>query len=307
MLYQNIIETIGSTPLVKINHLDPESAEIYVKLESFNPGGSTKDRPALYMIQAAEKAGLIKKGDTFIEATSGNMGIALSMIGAALGYKIVIVMPDTMSEERRRIVKAYGAELILTEGKLGMAGAVAKSEELAKAHDYFLIRQFENAANPEIHRITTAKEILADTEGKVDIFIAAVGTGGTITGTSEVLRAHNPNVKIIAVEPDASPVLSGGKPGPHKIQGIGAGFVPLVLNTKIYDEVVQVSNDDAIAASRALAQNEGLLVGISAGANAHVAALIAARPENKGKTIVTILCDTGERYLSSGLYDYDEE
>ncbi|MBP9520838.1 MAG: pyridoxal-phosphate dependent enzyme, partial [Enterococcus sp.] len=224
MLYQNIIETIGSTPLVKINHLDPESAEIFVKLESFNPGGSTKDRPALYMIQAAEKAGFIKKGDTLIEATSGNMGIALSMIGAALGYKIVIVMPDTMSEERRRIVKAYGAELILTEGKLGMAGAVAKSEELAKAHDYFLIRQFENAANLLSHEETTAVEILHDLSGEVDAFVAGVGTGGTISGVGKVLKAHHSNVLNVAVQPAKSPVLTGGTPAGHGIQGIGANF-----------------------------------------------------------------------------------
>ena len=305
----NITELIGNTPLVKLQGASNASgATVLGKCEFMNPSHSVKDRIGTNMINAAIKAGLITKDTTVIEPTSGNTGIALASVCAALGIKLVLTMPASMSIERRRLLKALGATLVLTPPEKGMKGAIEKAIELKEeTPNSYIPQQFENAANPEIHRITTAKEILADTEGKVDIFIAAVGTGGTITGTSEVLRAHNPNVKIIAVEPDASPVLSGGKPGPHKIQGIGAGFVPLVLNTKIYDEVVQVSNDDAIAASRALAQNEGLLVGISAGANAHVAALIAARPENKGKTIVTILCDTGERYLSSGLYDYDEE
>ncbi|MBP7226971.1 MAG: cysteine synthase A [Aliarcobacter sp.] len=305
----NITELIGNTPLVKLQAASNASgATVLGKCEFMNPSHSVKDRIGTNMINTAIKAGLINKDTTVIEPTSGNTGIALASVCAALGIKLVLTMPASMSIERRRLLKALGATLVLTPPEKGMKGAIEKAIELKEeTPNSYIPQQFENAANPEIHRITTAKEILADTEGKVDIFIAAVGTGGTITGTSEVLRAHNPNVKIIAVEPDASPVLSGGKPGPHKIQGIGAGFVPLVLNTKIYDEVVQVSNDDAIAASRALAQNEGLLVGISAGANAHVAALIAARPENKGKTIVTILCDTGERYLSSGLYDYDEE
>ena len=305
----NITELIGNTPLVKLQAASNASgATVLGKCEFMNPSHSVKDRIGTNMINTAIKAGLITKDTTVIEPTSGNTGIALASVCAALGIKLVLTMPASMSIERRRLLKALGATLVLTPPEKGMKGAIEKAIELKEeTPNSYIPQQFENAANPEIHRITTAKEILADTDGKVDIFIAAVGTGGTITGTSEVLRAHNPNVKIIAVEPDASPVLSGGKPGPHKIQGIGAGFVPLVLNTKIYDEVVQVSNDDAIAASRALAQNEGLLVGISAGANAHVAALIAARPENKGKTIVTILCDTGERYLSSGLYDYDEE
>ena len=305
----NITELIGNTPLVKLQGASNTSgATVLGKCEFMNPSHSVKDRIGTNMINAAIKAGLITKDTTVIEPTSGNTGIALASVCAALGIKLILTMPASMSIERRRLLKALGATLVLTPPEKGMKGAIEKAIELKEeTTNSYIPQQFENAANPEIHRITTAKEILADTDGKVDIFIAAVGTGGTITGTSEVLRAHNPNVKIIAVEPDASPVLSGGKPGPHKIQGIGAGFVPLVLNTKIYDEVVQVSNDDAIAASRALAQNEGLLVGISAGANAHVAALIAARPENKGKTIVTILCDTGERYLSSGLYDYDEE
>ena len=305
----NITELIGNTPLVKLQAASNASgATVLGKCEFMNPSHSVKDRIGTNMINTAIKAGLINKDTTVIEPTSGNTGIALASVCAALGIKLVLTMPASMSIERRRLLKALGATLVLTPPEKGMKGAIEKAIELKEeTPNSYIPQQFENAANPEIHRITTAKEILADTDGKVDIFIAAVGTGGTITGTSEVLRAHNPNVKIIAVEPDASPVLSGGKPGPHKIQGIGAGFVPLVLNTKIYDEVIQVSNDDAIAASRALAQNEGLLVGISAGANAHVAALIAARPENKGKTIVTILCDTGERYLSSGLYDYDEE
>ena len=301
MLYQNIIETIGSTPLVKINHLDPESAEIYVKLESFNPGGSTKDRPALYMIQAAEKAGFIKKGDTLIEATSGNMGIALSMIGAALGYKIVIVMPDTMSEERRRIVKAYGAELILTEGKLGMAGAVAKSEELAKAHDYFLIRQFENAANLLSHEETTAVEILHDLSGEVDAFVAGVGTGGTISGVGKVLKAHHSTVLNVAVQPAKSPVLTGGTPAGHGIQGIGANFIPGIYDKDIVDEVLDMDEETAYAAARELGKKAGLLVGMSSGGN-FAAAKVIAKKLGKGKKVVTVLPDTGERYLSTILF-----
>ena len=305
----NITELIGNTPLVKLQAASNASgATVLGKCEFMNPSHSVKDRIGTNMINTAIKAGLINKDTTVIEPTSGNTGIALASVCAALGIKLILTMPASMSIERRRLLKALGADLVLTAPEKGMKGAIEKAVELQEATpNSFIPQQFANAANPEIHRLTTAKEILADTDGKIDIFVAAIGTGGTITGTGEVLKAHNPNIQIIAVEPEASPVLSGGKPGPHKIQGIGAGFVPLVLNTKIYDEVVQVSNDDAIAASRALAQNEGLLVGISAGANAHVAALIAARPENKGKTIVTILCDTGERYLSSGLYDYDEE
>ena len=305
----NITELIGNTPLVKLQAASNASgATVLGKCEFMNPSHSVKDRIGTNMINTAIKAGLINKDTTVIEPTSGNTGIALASVCAALGIKLVLTMPASMSIERRRLLKALGATLVLTPPEKGMKGAIEKAIELKEeTPNSYIPQQFENAANPEIHRITTAKEILADTDGKVDIFIAAVGTGGTITGTSEVLRAHNPNVKIIAVEPDASPVLSGGKPGPHKIQGIGAGFVPDVLNTKIYDEVLQVSNDDAIASSRKIAQSEGLLVGISAGANIYAASLIAARPENKGKTIVTILCDTGERYLSSGLYDYDEE
>ena len=305
----NITELIGNTPLVKLQGASNASgATVLGKCEFMNPSHSVKDRIGTNMINAAIKAGLITKDTTVIEPTSGNTGIALASVCAALGIKLVLTMPSSMSIERRRLLKALGADLVLTAPEKGMKGAIEKAVELQETTpNSFIPQQFANAANPEIHRLTTAKEILADTDGKIDIFVAAIGTGGTITGTGEVLKAHNPNVQIIAVEPEASPVLSGGKPGPHKIQGIGAGFVPDVLNTKIYDEVLQVSNDDAIATSRKIAQTEGLLVGISAGANIHAAQLIAARPENKGKTIVTILCDTGERYLSSGLYDYDEE
>ena len=305
----NITELIGNTPLVKLQGASNTSgATVLGKCEFMNPSHSVKDRIGTNMINTAIKAGLITKETTVIEPTSGNTGIALASVCAALGIKLILTMPSSMSIERRRLLKALGADLVLTAPEKGMKGAIEKAVELQETTpNSFIPQQFANAANPEIHRLTTAKEILADTDGKIDIFVAAIGTGGTITGTGEVLKAHNPNIQIIAVEPEASPVLSGGKPGPHKIQGIGAGFVPDVLNTKIYDEVLQVSNDDAIATSRKIAQTEGLLVGISAGANIHAAQLIAARPENKGKTIVTILCDTGERYLSSGLYDYDEE
>ena len=305
----NITELIGNTPLVKLQGAsETGGATVLGKCEFMNPSHSVKDRIGTNMINTAIKAGLIKEGTTVIEPTSGNTGIALASVCAALGIKLILTMPSSMSIERRRLLKALGADLVLTAPEKGMKGAIEKAVELQEeTPNSFIPQQFGNAANPEIHRLTTAKEILADTDGKIDIFVAAIGTGGTITGVGEVLKAHNPNIQIIAVEPEASPVLSGGKPGPHKIQGIGAGFVPDVLNTKIYDEVLQVSNDDAIASSRKLAQKEGLLIGISAGANVHAAELIAARPENKGKTIVTILCDTGERYLSSGLYDYDEE
>ena len=305
----NITELIGNTPLVKLQGASNASgATVLGKCEFMNPSHSVKDRIGTNMINSALKAGLINKETTVIEPTSGNTGIALASVCAALGIKLILTMPASMSIERRRLLKALGATLVLTPPEKGMKGAIEKAMEIKEeTPNSFIPQQFQNGANPEIHRLTTAKEILADTDGKIDILVAAIGTGGTITGTGEVLKAFNPNIKVIAVEPEASPVLSGGKPGPHRIQGIGAGFVPDVLNTKVYDEVVQVSNDDAILASRKLAQTEGLLVGISAGANAHAAAQIAARPENKGKVIVTILCDTGERYLSSGLYDYEEE
>ncbi|MCG3674959.1 cysteine synthase A [Aliarcobacter butzleri] len=306
---KNITELIGNTPLVQLQEASNKSgATVLGKCEFLNPTHSVKDRIGTNMINTALKEGLINKDTIVIEPTSGNTGIALASVCAALGIKLILTMPASMSIERRRLLQALGAKLVLTPPEKGMKGAIEKANELKEeTPNSFIPQQFANKANPEIHRLTTAQEILKDTDGKIDIFIAAVGTGGTLTGTGEVLKAHNPNIKIIAVEPEASPVLSGGNPGPHKIQGIGAGFVPDILNTKIYDEIIQVSNDAAIETSRQLAQNEGLLVGISAGANAYVASQVAKRPENKGKTIVTILCDTGERYLSSGLYNYEEE
>jgi len=306
---ENITQLVGNTPLVKLQKASEESgATVLGKCEFMNPSHSVKDRIGTNMINTALEKGLINKDTTVIEPTSGNTGIALASVCASLGIKLILTMPSSMSIERRRLLKALGADLVLTEPEKGMKGAIGKAIEISeKIENSFIPQQFANAANPEIHRRTTAKEILADTDGKVDIFIAAIGTGGTITGTGEVLKQNNPNVQIIAVEPEASPVLSGGKPGPHKIQGIGAGFVPDVLNTKVYDEIIQVSNEEALASSRSIAKEEGLLIGISGGANAHIAKVVAARPENKGKVIVTILCDTGERYLSSGLYDYDEE
>lgn len=306
---ENITQLVGNTPLVKLQKASEESGAIVLgKCEFMNPSHSVKDRIGTNMINTALEQGLINKDTTVIEPTSGNTGIALASVCASLGIKLILTMPSSMSIERRRLLKALGADLVLTEPEKGMKGAIGKAIEISeKIENSFIPQQFANAANPEIHRRTTAKEILADTDGKVDIFIAAIGTGGTITGTGEVLKQNNPNVQIIAVEPEASPVLSGGKPGPHKIQGIGAGFVPDVLNTKVYDEIIQVSNEEALASSRSIAKEEGLLIGISGGANAHIAKVVAARPENKGKVIVTILCDTGERYLSSGLYDYDEE
>ncbi|RXJ91552.1 cysteine synthase A [Arcobacter sp. CECT 8983] len=301
----NVTELIGNTPLVKLQAASEKSgATVLGKCEFMNPTHSVKDRIGTNMIKAALEQNLINENTTVIEPTSGNTGIALASVCAGLGIKLILTMPSSMSIERRKLLKALGAELVLTEPEKGMKGAVEKANELAeKTENSFVPQQFANGANPEIHRKTTAKEILDDTDGKVDILVAAIGTGGSITGIGEVLKEHNPNIQVIAVEPEASPVLSGGKPGPHRIQGIGAGFVPDVLNTTVYDEVVQVSNEDAIAASRNLASSEGLLVGISAGANAFIAEQVAARPENKGKTIVTILCDTGERYLSVGLYD----
>ncbi|QKJ24612.1 cysteine synthase A [Poseidonibacter lekithochrous] len=306
---ENLTQLIGNTPLVKLQETSENTGALVLgKCEFMNPTHSVKDRIGTNMINTALEQGLITKDTTVIEPTSGNTGIALASVCAALGIKLVLTMPSSMSIERRRLLKALGADLVLTEPAKGMKGAVDRANELAEeTPNSFVPQQFNNGANPEIHRKTTAQEILADTDGKIDIFIAAIGTGGTITGVGEVLKAQNPDIQVIAVEPEDSPVLSGGKPGPHKIQGIGAGFVPGVLNTEIYDEVVQVSNDDSFAHARHLAKSEGLLVGISAGANALVAQRVAERPENKGKTIVTILCDTGERYLSTVLYPNDEE
>ncbi len=300
----NVTELIGNTPLVKLQKASATGATVLGKCEFMNPTHSVKDRIGNNMVKDALKKGLINEDTTVIEPTSGNTGIALAAVCAGLGLKLILTMPSSMSIERRRILKALGADLVLTEPEKGMKGAVDKAAELGEEiENSFIPQQFANPANPEIHRLTTAKEILADTDGKIDILVAAIGTGGSITGIAEVLKEHNPEIQIVAVEPEASPILSGGKPGPHKIQGIGAGFVPDVLNTGIYDEVIQVSNENAIATSRALAKEEGLLVGISAGANTFIASQVAAREENKGKTIVTILCDTGERYLSAGLYD----
>jgi cysteine synthase A len=305
MKYANdITELIGNTPLVKLKKASVNDTTVLGKCEFMNPTHSVKDRIGFNMINEALKEGLINENTTVIEPTSGNTGIALAAVCAAKGIKLVLTMPSSMSLERRKLLQALGAQLVLTEPEKGMKGAVDKADELSKeTPNSFVPQQFANKANPAIHRITTAKEILEQTDGKVDILVAAIGTGGSITGIGEVLKQHNPNIQVIAVEPVASPVLSGGKPGPHKIQGIGAGFIPSILNTSVYDEIVQVSNEDAIATSRALAKEEGILVGISAGANSFVSSQIAARPENKGKTIVTILCDTGERYLSAGLYD----
>ena len=296
---ENVSELIGNTPMVRLGRLvSPDMAEVLVKLEQFNPGGSVKDRICLSMIEAAEKKGLLKKGSTIIEPTSGNTGIGLAMISAARGYKCVLTMPETMSMERRHILRAYGAEIILTEGAKGMRGAVEKAEELSKKDpNSFMPQQFRNPANPDAHRKTTAKEILEAVDGKIDAFVSGVGTGGTITGVGEILKKHNSKIKIIAVEPKKSPVLSGGQPGPHKIQGIGAGFVPEVLNRRVIDEIVQVDDDDAFKTSSALARDEGIFAGISSGA-AVWAALKVAKELGRGKRVVVILPDTGERYLS---------
>jgi len=298
-----ITELIGNTPVVRLNKVaGKDDAVIWTKLESFNPGGSVKDRICLSMIEAAEKEGKIKPGATIIEPTSGNTGIGLAMVCAAKGYKLVLTMPETMSVERRMLLKAYGAELILTPGSEGMKGAVMRAEELAKENkNYFIPQQFKNPANPEIHRRTTAQEILRQVKESIDAFVSGVGTGGTITGVGEVLKSKYPGIKIVAVEPTASPVLSGGTPGPHKIQGIGAGFIPDVLNMKIIDAIITVKDDEAKETAVRLAEKEGLLVGISSGAAAF-AALKVARELGKGKTVVVIFPDTGERYLSTGLF-----
>ncbi|MCP5309872.1 cysteine synthase A [Cognatazoarcus halotolerans] len=305
---KDVTELIGNTPLVRLNRLTREStATVALKLEFFNPAHSVKDRIAVSMIDAAEKAGRIGPDSIILEPTSGNTGIGLAMVCAARGYKCAFVMPETMSRERRLLLKAYGAELILTPGPEGMGGAIAKARALAESDSrYFIPQQFENPANPEIHRSTTAEEIWRDTDGKVDILVSGIGTGGTITGVGEVLKARNPSVKVIAVEPDASPVLSGGQKGPHPIQGIGAGFIPAILNTGIYDQVARVKNDDAFDIARRLATEEGLLVGISSGAAVWAALEEAKKPENAGKLIVVIVPSFGERYLSTALYAHLE-
>ncbi len=305
-IYTSADQLIGKTPLLELTHIEKErqlEARILAKLEYFNPAGSVKDRVALAMIQDAEQRGVLKPNSVIIEPTSGNTGIGLASVAAARGYRIIIVMPETMSVERRQIMKAYGAELVLTDGAQGMKGAIAKANELAEQiPDSFVPGQFVNPANPAIHRTTTGPEIWQDTDGNVDIFVAGVGTGGTVTGVGEYLKSQCPKVKVVAVEPATSPVLSEGHAGPHKIQGIGAGFVPDVLNTKVYDEIIPVSNEDAFATGRLIGHKEGVLVGISSGAAVWAAIELAKRPENKGKTIVVLLPDTGDRYLSTPLF-----
>jgi len=306
-IYTSADQLIGKTPLLELTHIEKElnlKAKILAKLEYFNPAGSVKDRIAKAMIDDAEATGKLKPGSVIIEPTSGNTGIGLASVAAARGYRIILVMPETMSVERRQLMQAYGAELVLTEGSKGMKGAIAKADELAKKIlDSFIPGQFVNPANPAVHRATTGPEIWADTDGKVDIFVAGVGTGGTVTGVGEYLKSQNPTVKVVAVEPAGSPVLSKGTPGAHKIQGIGAGFVPQVLNTGVYDEIIAVENEDAFATGRKIGKAEGVLVGISSGAAVFAAIELAQRPENAGKTIVVLLPDTGDRYLSTPLFN----
>lgn len=305
-IYSSALELIGHTPLIEAKGLEKKEnlkARLLIKTEYFNPSGSVKDRAALYMINDAEERGLLKEGSTIIEPTSGNTGIGLAAIAAVKGYRIILTMPETMSVERRNILKAYGAEVVLTEGAKGMAGAIAKAEELAKEiPGSFIPGQFDNPANPRAHIESTGPEIWEDTDGEVDIFVAGAGTGGTVTGVGEYLKSRKKEVKIVAVEPASSPVLSGGKPGPHGLQGIGAGFVPKILNTEIYDEVITVENEEAYAASRNLTKTEGILTGISSGAALHAGILLAKRPENEGKTIVVLLPDSGDRYYSTPLF-----
>ena len=309
-IYKGAIELVGNTPLVEVTNIEKKEqlkARLLVKLEYFNPAGSVKDRVGKAMIEDAERTGRLKPGSVIIEPTSGNTGIGLAAVSAVKGYRMILTMPDTMSAERRNLLKALGARLVLTPGAEGMKGAIAKAEELRDATPgSIILQQFENPANPAVHIRTTAEEIWRDTDGKVDLFVAGVGTGGTVSGVGAGLKAHNPNVQIVAVEPSDSPVLSGGKPGPHKIQGIGAGFIPKTYNGEVVDKILQVTNDDAIRTSRELAGKEGLLVGISSGAAVYAAVELAKLPENEGKTIVALLPDTGERYLSTVLYAFEE-